>query len=61
MITRVIAKAETQKMIKALRAAGLTVEKNGMAYTCEVKGRVVFKALNGQRGYLVRMAENLFV
>ena len=75
MISRLIAKPDTQKMIKALRASGLTVnrDKSG-AYTCEMlqhqtkngkrtgETRTIklFAALPGSRGYLVRMRSDLF-
>jgi hypothetical protein len=62
MIARRITKRDTQAMIKALRKAGLTVDKSGMgAYTCEhPKAGLLFKALPGRHDYLVRMREDLF-
>ena len=60
-IARVLPKVEVQKMLKALRDAGLTVEKLSMGYSVKTrKGFEVFRAMNGGRAYLVRMAENLF-
>lgn len=62
MISRVIAKAEVQKMLKALRSAGcFTVTKLDAGYeVTHKKAGVVFKAMQGNNGYLVRMAEDLF-
>jgi hypothetical protein len=60
MISRIISKSETHKMIKALRAAGLQVDKIEGSYECKIKNTLVFKAMPGNNGYLIRMAENLF-
>lgn len=60
MISRVISKPETQKMIKALRASGLTVDKINNGYECKHINGYIFKAMNGNNGYLVRMASDLF-
>lgn len=59
-ISRVIQKKIVQDMIKTLREAGLCVEKINGGYECDVKGVMVFKAMNGSNGYLVRMADDLF-
>lgn len=49
-------------MVKALRDAGLTVERLNAGYECKSgNGDLLFKAMNGNHGYLVRMAENLFI
>jgi hypothetical protein len=48
-------------MIKALRDAKLTVNKDsGGMYTCELKGATLFAAMPGRRDYLVRMRADLF-
>lgn len=73
MIVRLVPKKETQAMIRALRDAGLKVEKdNGGMYSCdftlatkpgdtgEPKTRRLFTAMPGSRGYLVRMQQDLF-
>lgn len=61
MISRAVPKSSTQEMIKALRRAGLKVEKIGMRYECHYKGELIFAALNGRNNYLVRMRDDLFV
>ncbi len=60
MIARQIPKQNVQAMIRALRAAGLTVTKDGQFYSCDHEGARVFTALNGRRDYLVRMRADLF-
>ena len=62
MISRVIAKRDVQGMIKALRAAKFEVTKDdGGMYRCEAgKHGVIFQAMPGRSGYLVRMLEDLF-
>jgi|TARA_R110002110_G_scaffold414068_1_gene642888 5-enolpyruvylshikimate-3-phosphate synthase len=61
-ITRVLDKPDVQKMLKALRKAGLKVEKLDAGYSVTTKqGFEVFKAMNGQRAYLCRFVDNLFV
>lgn len=60
-ISRVISKSETQLMIKALRGAALEVQKLDAGYVCFNKnGCLLFKAMRGNNGYLVRMASDLF-
>jgi 5-enolpyruvylshikimate-3-phosphate synthase len=62
MIARAIGKRDVQSMIKALRAAGLEVTKEGMKYECRSpSGELLFMALNGRNNYLVRMRRDLFV
>ena len=63
MVSRVIAKKEVQKMLKVLRDTGLfTVTKLDAGYeVTHKKAGVVFKAMQGHNGYLVRMVEDLFV
>ena len=60
-ISRIVAKTEVQKMIKALRGSGLTVDKIEGGYVCEARRKIIFKAMNGSNGYLVRMADDLFI
>lgn len=61
MIARRISKPEVQKMIKALREAGLPVVKSGFGYKCEhPKAGLLFQAMNGHHDYLVRMKQDLF-
>lgn len=74
-VTVVNSKPETQKQIRALRAAGLTVEKDsGGMYSCDflqhgVKDGVrtgntktirLFTAMPGRNGYLIRRQADLF-
>ena len=60
-ITRVLDKPTVQKMLKALRKAGLKVEKLDAGYAVTTKqGFEVFKAMNGNRAYLCRFVDNLF-
>ena len=63
MIVRTVDKRNTQKMIKALRDAGLEVVKEGMKYECKDPrtDSLLFAALNGRHGYLIRMRADLFV
>ncbi len=66
MITRTVAKKEVQKMLTALRDAGLKVNKLNGGYEVKAYGPdsaevVIFKAMNGRGNYLVRMVDNLFV
>ena len=62
-ISRIYSKPQVQQMLKALRQAQVfTVERLNSGY--EVKhtksGKMVFRAMNGSRAYLVRHADNLF-
>lgn len=47
-------------MIRALQAAGLTVDRIDHGFECYYKGSLFFRALIGDGGYLVRMRSNLF-
>ena len=60
MISRIWTKAQTQSTIKVLRNAGLIVEKLNSGYESKVNDKLVFKAMIGTNGYLVRYDENLF-
>lgn len=62
MISKIWTKPQTQQAIKALRDAGLTVAKlNGGYEAKSPSGELLFKAMNGMNGYLVRYHEALFV
>ena len=65
MIATVVEKKEVQKMLAALREAGLKVNKINAGYEVKAYGPdkreiVVFRAMNGRANYLVRMVDNLF-
>ena len=60
MKTKIWSKSQTQSVIKALRNAGLTVNKTHSGYESSVGKTVVFRALIGSQGYLVSHDENLF-
>lgn len=67
MVARVWTKKQTQATIKQLRAAGLKVDmKHPGFYECHAvaqgtnKVQLVFAAMIGTRGYLVRHMDNLF-
>ena len=60
-VSQVIDKPTLQKMLKALRHAGLNVEKLDGGYSVTTReGTEVLKAMNGSQAYLCRYAENLF-
>ncbi len=62
MIARRLLKPEVQGMLRALRAAGLTVNRDSLgAYRCDLEGQNLFTALPGRGDYLVRMRADLFV
>jgi hypothetical protein len=49
-------------MIKALRQAGLQVDKLDAGYECiGINGDVIFKAMVGHHDYLIRTVDDLFV
>lgn len=57
MTTRIWSKPDTQHFIKRLRDAGYTVDRVPNGYVCQhvINANcvdVVFKAMNGRRGYL---------
>jgi hypothetical protein len=60
MISRIYAKKEVQKMLTALRLAGLEVIKLDSGYEVKHQNNTVYKAMIGGNGYLVRHADNLF-
>lgn len=61
MIARAIPKKNVQGMIRALRAEGLTVNRDKLGmYTCEQNNATLFAAMPGRLNYLVRMRADLF-
>ncbi len=63
MIVRLVTKPDCQARVKALREAGLQVDRLGTTgYSCREGGggQVIFQAMIGRAGYLVRMREDLF-
>ncbi len=61
MIVRRIPKPTVQAMLSALRAANMTVTKKAGIYSAETAdSKLVFRAMPGQRDYLVRMVPDLF-
>ena len=61
-ISRILQKPDVQQMLKALRKAGLEVDKSDSGYTVKNKnGVLLFRAMNGRNNYLVRMVADLFV
>lgn len=61
MVSKVWNKPQTQQIIKMLRDAGVNVEKIENGYQAYAGEHLIFKAMVGTRGYLVRYAEKLFV
>lgn len=60
-ISRVWPKREFQEMLTAVRKQNLIVNKLDGGYTIHAQnGVLVLKAMNGSRGYLVRMVADLF-
>lgn len=60
MTSRIWTKTQTQSTIKALRGAGYTVAKLGAGYECIANNELIFKAMIGSNGYLVRYKADLF-
>tara|TARA_R110000787_G_scaffold185273_1_gene297065 strand:- start:395 stop:604 length:210 start_codon:yes stop_codon:yes gene_type:complete len=64
--SRILPKSTVQQMIKGLRSSGLKVKKIEGGYICkaispdQAEPITVFKAMNGNNNYLVRMIDNLF-
>ena len=64
--SRILPKSTVQQMIKGLRSSGLKVNKVEGGYICKAispdqkEPITVFKAMNGNNNYLVRMIDNLF-
>lgn len=54
MVTKVFSKPQTQQVIKDMRSAGYTVDKLDGGYECKLYGNLIFKAMIGNRGYLIR-------
>jgi len=61
MIVRAVPKKNTQAMIRALRGAKLTVNKDSLGgYQCKQGDTLLFAAIPGKLNYLVRMRADLF-
>ena len=60
MISRIWTKKQTQATIKDLRKLGLPVLKVSSGYEAKVGDTLLFKAMVGTNGYLVRYHEQLF-
>jgi hypothetical protein len=60
LISRVWSKPVTQSTIKQLRSAGMVVEKISSGYSCHVGDQLIFKAMIGTNGYLVRFDPLMF-
>jgi hypothetical protein len=58
--SRVWTKPQTQNTIKVLRESGLNVVKLNSGYECKVNDQLIFKAMQGHNGYLVRYVNDLF-
>jgi hypothetical protein len=55
MVSTVFSKPQTQQVIKDLRAAGYNVNQKSQGfYECHLDGNLIFAAMVGNRGYLVR-------
>lgn len=61
MIAKIWTKPQTQEIVKVLRKAGAPIEKiNGGYQLLGRDGALLFKAMIGHNGYLVRHHEKLF-
>lgn len=61
MTVRIWTKPQTQAALRALKVAGMAVNKTPGGYVVRLStGREVFKAMQGTRGYLVRYVADLF-
>jgi hypothetical protein len=60
LTARVWSKPVTQQVIKQLRNAGMTVKKINNGYECHVGNELIFKAMIGTQGYLVRFNPEMF-
>ena len=58
--SKVWTKPQTQSVIKMLRDNGLNVVKLNSGYECKVNEQLIFRAMIGNNGYLVRYAAELF-
>lgn len=59
MKVQIFSKVQTQKVIRDLRKAGYEVERKTNGYECHLDGALIFAAMVGSRGYLVRYDERL--
>ena len=53
----VLSKPKTQKLLKDIRSNGYVVEKIANGYKVEEEGSILFQAMNGTSGYLIRYEE----
>lgn len=60
MKAAVWSKPATQAAIKSLREAGIKVNKIDSGYESFIKTTLIFRAMVGSRGYLVRYDERIF-
>lgn len=61
IVSRILPKRTVQLMLKGLRNGGLSVKKLDNGYECIAHdGTLLFRAMNGKNGYLVRMQDDLF-
>ena len=60
MTSRIWTKTQTQSTLKSLREAGYNVVKIDSGYSLTVNDEILFKAMLGSDGYLVRYNDNLF-
>tara|TARA_R100001509_G_scaffold65835_1_gene36487 strand:+ start:45 stop:242 length:198 start_codon:yes stop_codon:yes gene_type:complete len=65
MKTFITTDEDLKSMVKAMRVAGLTIEKTSTTYKVEVHGKVMFRAIKGSNKakgtWLVRHHKELFV
>ncbi len=59
MTTKLFSKKQTQQVVKDLRHAGYNVKRIPSGYACVFEKEVIFKAMIGSRGYLVRYNDRL--
>lgn len=59
MTTKVFTKRHTQQVIRDMRGAGYTVSKIAGGYESNLDGELIFKAMVGPYGYLVRYDDAL--
>ena len=61
MITKIMTKPDTQKLIRILKNGGVEMQKQMAGYVGTFEGKEVFRAMNGSRGYLIRIEETIGV
>ena len=60
MVSRIWSKKFTQETIKGMRDVGYVVDKVNSGYVSKIDDKVIFKAMIGSNGYLVRYDAELF-